>query len=112
MVEGYPRNLPLFDLALACSGSELPNANLVTRVTLGTRKRPYYSKLKEEAAMRQTVLTAVVATLLIGTIVEVVAAGGKSVMARHHFYYAAPASGIGIAVPSGMKSFPTEVLPQ
>jgi len=62
--------------------------------------------------MRQTVLTAVVATLLIGTIVEVVAAGGKSVMARHHFYYAAPAGGIGIAVPSGMKSFPTEVLPQ
>ena len=61
--------------------------------------------------MRQTVLIAVVATLLIGTIIEVVAAGGKSVMARHH-YYAAPASGIGIAVPSGMKSFPTEVLPQ
>ena len=30
------------------SGSELPNANLVTRVTLGTRKRPYYSKLKKE----------------------------------------------------------------
>ena len=55
--------------------------------------------------MRQTVLTAVVATLLIGTIVEVVAAGGKSVMARHHFYYAAPAGGIGIAVPSGMKVF-------
>ena len=41
-----------------------------------------------------------------------VAAGGKSVVARHRFYYAAPASGIGIAVPSGMKSFPTEVLPQ
>jgi hypothetical protein len=33
-------------------------------------------------------------------------------VARHHFYYAAPASGIGIAVPIGMKSFPTEVLPQ
>ena len=47
--------------------------------------------------MRQTVLIAVVATLLIGTIVEVIAAGGRSVVARHHFYYAAPASGIGIA---------------
>src|SRR4249920_947832 len=56
------------------TGSELPNANLVTRVTVGTRKRPYYrklkkeaaySKLKKEAAMRQTVLIAVVATLLI-----------------------------------------------
>ena len=53
-----------------------------------------------------------VATLLIGAIGEVVAAGGKSVVARHRFYYAAPASGIGIAVPSAMKSFPTEVLPQ
>ena len=47
------------------SGSELPNANLVTAITVPTRKRPYYSKLKKEAAMRQTVLTAVVATLLI-----------------------------------------------
>ena len=47
------------------SGSELPNANLVTAITVRTRKRPYYSKLKKEAAMRQTVLTAVVATLLI-----------------------------------------------
>jgi hypothetical protein len=62
--------------------------------------------------MRHSVLIAVVATLLIGAIVEVVAAGGKSVVARHRFYYAAPASGISIAVPSGMKSFPTEVLPQ
>ena len=62
--------------------------------------------------MRQTVLIAVVGTLLIGTIVEVVAAGGKSVVARHHFYYTVPASGVGIAMPSGMKSFPTEVLPQ
>ena len=47
------------------TGSELPNANRVTRVTVGTRKRPYYLKLKKEAAMRQTVLIAVVATLLI-----------------------------------------------
>jgi len=67
LVEGYPRNLPLFDLALACSGSELPIANLVTAITVRTRKRPYYSKLKKEAAMRQTVLIAVVATLLIAS---------------------------------------------
>ena len=30
------------------SGSELPNANLVTTITVGTRKCPYYSKLKKE----------------------------------------------------------------
>src|SRR5262245_32685018 len=28
------------------------------------------------------------------------------------FYYAAPASGVGIAVPPGMKRFPTELIPQ
>jgi hypothetical protein len=31
---------------------------------------------------------------------------------RNHFYYAAPASGVGIAVPPSMKSFPIELLPQ
>ena len=62
--------------------------------------------------MRQALSIAVVAALLIATIVEVVAAGGKTVLATNHFYYAAPASGISIAVPSGMKSFPTELLPQ
>jgi hypothetical protein len=68
--------------------------------------------MKKEAAMRQAVYLAVVATLLTATAVEVVAAGAKTVDARNHFYYAAPASGISIAVPSGMKSFPTELLPQ
>jgi hypothetical protein len=67
---------------------------------------------KKGAAMRQAVSIAVVAILLIATIVEVVAAGGKTLGARNHSYYAPPASGIRIAVPSGMKSFPTELLPQ
>jgi hypothetical protein len=62
--------------------------------------------------MRQALSVAVVATLLIATVVEVIAAGGKTVLATNHFYYAAPASGISIAMPSGMKSFPTELLPQ
>lgn len=62
--------------------------------------------------MRQALSMAVVATLLIATVVEVVAAGGRTVVARNHFYYAAPATGISIAVPSGMKNFPTELLPQ
>jgi hypothetical protein len=45
-------------------------------------------------------------------IIDVVAAGVKTVGTKSHFYYAAPASGVGIAVPSGMKKFPVELLPQ
>jgi hypothetical protein len=67
--------------------------------------------MKKEAAMRQAVYLAVVATLLTATVVEVVAAGAKTIDPRRH-YYAAPANGISIAVPTGMKSFPTELLPQ
>ena len=62
--------------------------------------------------MRQAVSIAVVATLLIATVVEVIAAGARTVVAINHSYYAAPASGISIAVPSGMKGFPKELLPQ
>ncbi|HEY3032655.1 MAG TPA: hypothetical protein VGJ68_21125 [Bradyrhizobium sp.] len=61
--------------------------------------------------MRQALSLAVVATLLIAAVVDVVAAGVKTVAARHHFYYATPV-GINVAVPNGMKSFPTELLPQ
>jgi hypothetical protein len=66
----------------------------------------------EETAMRQALSLAVIVTLLIVTIVEVVAAGGRSVLTRNHLYYATPNSGISVAVPSSMKSFPTELLPQ
>jgi hypothetical protein len=62
--------------------------------------------------MRQALPIAIVATLLIAAVVDVVAAGVKPGVVRNHFYYAAPASGMGIAVPPGMKSFPTELLPQ
>ena len=62
--------------------------------------------------MRQALSIAIVAILLIATVVEVVSAGVKTVVTRNHFYYAAPASSIRIAVPDGMKSFPTELLPQ
>ncbi|MGB8122815.1 MAG: hypothetical protein WCF50_03820 [Pseudolabrys sp.] len=48
--------------------------------------------------------------LLTATVVDVVAAV-KTVAARRHFYYATPV-GINVAVPNGMKSFPTELLPQ
>lgn len=62
--------------------------------------------------MREVLSIAVVATLLVAAIVDVVAAGAKTSVVRNHFYYAAPASGVGIAVPSSMKSFPIELLPQ
>ncbi len=62
--------------------------------------------------MRQALYLAVVATLLTGTVVEVVAAGAKTIDPRHHFYYAAPVNGISVAVPNSMRSFPTELLPQ
>jgi hypothetical protein len=62
--------------------------------------------------MRQALPIAIVATLLIAAVVDVVAAGVKTGEVRNHFYYAAPASGVGIAVPPGMKSFPIELLPQ
>ena len=61
--------------------------------------------------MRQALSLAVVATLLIAAVVDVVAAGVKTVAERHHFYYATPV-GINVAVPNGMKNFPTELLPQ
>jgi hypothetical protein len=68
-------------------------------------------KAEKEAAMRQALSIAVVATLLIATAVEIVAAGANTV-ARNHFYYAAPASGVGMAMPRSTRSFATEQLPQ
>jgi hypothetical protein len=62
--------------------------------------------------MRQALSIAVVATLLTAAVVDVIAAGAKIGVVRNHFYYATPASGVGIAMPPGMKSFPTELLPQ
>jgi hypothetical protein len=64
-----------------------------------------------EAAMRKALFLAVMGTLLLAAMVEVVAAGVKTSAVRSHFYAAAPA-GIAIAVPASMKSFPTELLPQ
>jgi hypothetical protein len=54
---------------------------------------------------------AIVATVLIAAAVDVFAAGVKTSAVRTQFYYATPASGVGIAVPPGMK-FSAELLPQ
>jgi hypothetical protein len=51
-----------------------------------------------------------VATLLVATAVEVIAGWTKMDATRHN-HYVAPITGISIALPSGMKSFPVE-LPQ
>jgi hypothetical protein len=65
-----------------------------------------------EAAMRKALFLAIVGTLLLAAMIEVVTAGVKTSVVRSHFYAAAPASGLGIAVPASMKSFPAELLPQ
>jgi hypothetical protein len=51
--------------------------------------------------MRHALSIAIVATLLLGFI-DVVAAGSKTVVTKNH---ATPASGVGIAVPSGITCF-------
>jgi len=59
--------------------------------------------------MRQALSIIVVGALLTAAIVDIVAA---KTAARGHVYYIAPATGVHVAVPGGMKSFPTELLPQ
>ena len=63
--------------------------------------------------MHRALPIVIVAVLLTATatVVDVVAAGVKTATARRHFYYATPV-GINVAVPNGMKSFSTELLPQ
>ena len=68
--------------------------------------------MRMEAAMRKALFLAVMGTLLLAAMAEVVAAGVKTSAVRNHFYAAAPASGVAIAIPTSMKGFPTELLPQ
>jgi hypothetical protein len=65
-----------------------------------------------EAGMRKALFLAVMGTLLLAAMVEVVAAGVKTSAVKRHFYAAAPASGVAMAVPASMKGFPTDLLPQ
>ena len=51
-----------------------------------------------------------VAALLLFTALDVIAAGAKMGAARSYLH-TAPVTGISVALPSGMKSFPVE-LPQ
>ena len=62
--------------------------------------------------MRKGLCIAVVGVLLIAAMIDVVAAGVKTSGVRSHFYAAASPSGVAIAVPASMKSFPAELLPQ
>jgi hypothetical protein len=59
--------------------------------------------------MRHMLSVIVVAVLLTATAVEVIAGWIKMDATRNH--YVAPVTGISVALPSGMKSFPVE-LPQ
>jgi hypothetical protein len=60
--------------------------------------------------MRHILPIIAVAALLIATALDVIAAGAKMGAARNHLY-TAPVTGVSVALPSGMKSFPVE-LPQ
>lgn len=62
--------------------------------------------------MRQALSIAVIVTLLTATVVDIVAAGVKTISATNRFHYATPATGIIVAVPSSMKSFSADLLPQ
>jgi hypothetical protein len=59
--------------------------------------------------MRQALSLIVGVALLTATIVDIVAAKNA---AKSHSYYAAPAMGIHLAVPAGVKNFSTDLLPQ
>ena len=60
--------------------------------------------------MRHTLPIIAVAALLLATAVDVIAAGAKIGAAGSHLY-TAHVTGLSVALPSGMKSFPVE-LPQ
>ena len=57
--------------------------------------------------MRHTLSVIVVAALLVATAVDVIAGWAKMDATKNH--YAAPVTGISVALPSGMKSFPVEL---
>jgi hypothetical protein len=50
--------------------------------------------------------------LLTAALVDVVAAGVKAVSGRSRASYPASGGTITVSVPSGMKAFPSELLPQ
>lgn len=59
--------------------------------------------------MRHILPIIAIAVLLLATAVDVIAAGAKMGAARSHLY-TAHVTGLSIALPRGMKSFPVELL--
>ena len=77
-------------------------------VTAPWRNRPYpYTLMGKGAAMRHIIPIIAIAVLLLATAVDVIAAGAKMGAARSHLY-TAHVTGVSVALPSGMKSFPVE----
>jgi hypothetical protein len=62
--------------------------------------------------MRRALPIIVAAVLLTAALVDVVAAGVKAVSGRSRASYPAAGGTITVSVPSGMKAFPSELLPQ
>ena len=84
--------------------------NFVTTITALWRNRPYSSTLTGKGAAMRHISVIIVSALLLATAVDVITAGAKMGAARNHLY-TAPVTGVSVALPSGMKSFPVE-LPQ
>jgi len=61
--------------------------------------------------MRRLLCVVVFGVLFTATVIDIVAAAVHSGAVKGHFYRPAPTA-ITIAVPSSMKSFPAELLPQ
>ena len=65
-----------------------------------------------EAAMRKALFLAILGTLLLAAMVEVVAAGIKTSAVGSHFYAAAPTHGVRDSCACEHEKLPTELLPQ
>ena len=61
--------------------------------------------------MRRVLCVVIIGVLFTACVVDIVAAAAKSSVAKSAYYRATPTA-VTIAVPAGMKSFPTELLPQ
>lgn len=68
--------------------------------------------MREKLAIRRVLPILLAAVLLTAALVDVVTAGVKAVSGRSRAFYPAPGATITVTVPSGMKAFPPELLPQ
>ena len=68
--------------------------------------------MKQKFTMRRALPVLVAAVLLTAIFVDVVAAGVKAVKGKSRVFYPASGGTVTVTVPSGMRAFPPELLPQ